>query len=90
MGAEMCIRDRGRTVELMVALDVSGADLSTFNWPKNVCLLVGEEGQGLPRNKLLPRTVSIPMATGMHSLNAMVAASIGLYAYRLQHPFSQE
>ena len=81
--------NESRTVESMVALDTSGADLSTFNWPKNVRLLIGEEGQGLPRNQFFPRTVSIPMVTGMHSLNAMVAASIGLYAYRLQHPFSQ-
>ena len=73
----------------MVALDASGADLSTFNWPKNVRLLIGEEGQGLPRNQFLPHTVSIPMVTGMHSLNAVVAASIGLYAYRVQHPFNQ-
>ena len=81
--------NESRTVESMVALDASGADLSTFNWPKNVRLLIGEEGQGLPRNQFFPCTVSIPMVTGMHSLNAMVAASIGLYAYRLQHPFRE-
>ena len=81
--------NEGRIAESMVALDASGADLSTFNWPKNVRLLIGEEGQGLPRNQFLTRIISIPMVTGMHSLNAMVAASIGLYAYRLQHPFSQ-
>ena len=81
--------NEGRLVGSMVALDVCGADLSTFDWPQNVRLLIGEEGQGLPKNQPLIHSVSIPMVTGMHSLNAMVAASIGLYAYRLQHPFSR-
>ena len=81
--------NEGRPVGSMVALDVRGADLATFDWPKNVRLLIGEEGQGLPKNQPLIHSVSIPMVTGMHSLNAMVAASIGLYAYRLQHPFSR-
>ena len=78
-----------RTLESVVTLHVSGVALSTFNWPKNVRLLIGEEGQGIPTSQFPARTVSIPMVTSMHSLNAMVAASIGLYAYRLQHPFNQ-
>ena len=88
-GPSMHELNENRTVESMVALDASGADLSTFKWPKNVRLLIGEEGQGLSRNQFLPHTVSIPMVTGMHSLNAVVAASIGLYAYRVQYPFNQ-
>jgi len=70
----------------IVALDAEGQSLSNFEWPKNVRLLVGEEGLGLP-DRPWAHHVSIPMVHGMHSLNAVVAASIGLYAYRQQHPW---
>jgi len=68
-----------------VALDVSGKDVTTFRWSKNVRILIGGEGQGLPGGGF-PQTAAIPMVKGMHSLNAVVAASIAMYAYRLQHP----
>ena len=69
----------------LVALDVSGKDMSVFQWPKNVRILIGEEGQGLSGHDFHD-TVSIPMAANMHSLNAVVAASIAMYAYRLRFP----
>jgi len=69
----------------IVALDVAGNDLSDFPWPKNVRILIGEEGQGLPESGFSQKA-AIPMMKGMHSLNAVVAASIAMYAYRLQHP----
>ncbi len=68
-----------------VALDVSGKDVTAFRWSKNVRILIGEEGQDLPESGF-PQTAAIPMVKGMHSLHAVVAASIAMYAYRLQHP----
>lgn len=72
----------------VVALDISGKDLADYRWPQNVRLLIGEEGLGLPKYEF-PTKVSIPMAKGMHSLNASVAASLAMYAYRLQHPLRE-
>jgi RNA methyltransferase, TrmH family len=66
----------------VAALDMFGSDLNQFAWPKNVRLMMGEEGQGLPadlKNKLL---IKIPMRPNVESLNATVAASIALFSYR--------
>jgi len=78
----------GKIARSIMALDVEGKDLSQFSWPLNVRLLVGEEGPGQPHYPFGKR-LSIPMAQKANSLNATVAASIALYAYRLQHPFSR-
>ncbi|MDA0737524.1 MAG: RNA methyltransferase [Nitrospirae bacterium] len=69
----------------IVAMDASGQDVTAFRWPKNVRILIGEEGQGLPEYDF-PQNVAIPMMTGVNSLNAVVAGSIAMYAYRLQYP----
>lgn len=63
------------------ALDSDGQSLRSFQWPKNIRLLVGEEGQGIPESFPRNRRISIPMAPQSESLNAAVAASIALYAY---------
>lgn len=63
-----------------VALDMDGDSLGTFKWPKDVRLLIGEEGMGVPGSLTLKR-LSIPMAKGVESLNATVAAGVALYAY---------
>lgn len=68
-----------------VALDMHGKKMSTYTWPKDIRLLLGEEGQGVPEIKGA-NEVAIPMAPGVESLNATVASSIALYAYRSQHP----
>ena len=57
-----------------------------FQWPKDVRLLVGEEGPGLPPFSFGKR-LAIPMTESVESLNAVAAASMALYAYRVQHPF---
>jgi len=62
------------------ALDMVGSDLRDFKWPKNLRLLVGEEGGGL---KDLKGVMRLKINTGsVESLNATVAASIALYSYR--------
>lgn len=65
-----------------IALDASGENIQTFSWPDNFRLLVGEEGQGVP--KQIPITpISISMEPGVESLNATVAMSLALYQWKL-------
>ena len=62
------------------ALDMEGSDIADFRWPKNMRLLVGEEGPGLTDLKGL---MKLKIDTGaVESLNATVAASIALYTYK--------
>lgn len=69
----------------LVALDMQGETISDFQWPRNVRILIGEEGRGVPSSTAF-KYVSIPMANAVESLNATVASSIALYTYRAQHP----
>ena len=59
--------------------DVSLTDLDLADGP--LVLVVGSEGAGLSRlvSETCDQLVSIPMATGLESLNASVAASVVLY-----------
>jgi len=68
-----------------VTLHARGENMAVFPWPEDVRLVVGEEGPGLPR---VPssRCLAIPMTDAVESLNAVVAASMALYAYRVQYP----
>jgi TrmH family RNA methyltransferase len=62
------------------ALDMVGSDISGFPWPKNLRLLIGEEGPGLSHLKGL---MKLKINTGpVESLNATVAASIALFSYQ--------
>ena len=65
----------------VIALAASGRALTRTAFPDSFCLLAGMEGPGLP-----PRwradAVAIPMAAGVESLNAAVAAGIALYEWR--------
>lgn len=60
-------------------LDLEGEELQTVTWPKDVRLLVGEEGAGVPKN-LRTHKVKIP-THGVESLNATVATSIAMWEY---------
>jgi TrmH family RNA methyltransferase len=68
------------------ALDHSGRPLTEFRWPQSGRLLFGEEGTGLPPNKRGSSCLKIPISEDLESLNAVSAASIALFHYRLQHP----
>lgn len=71
-----------------VTLDTQGENLSAFHWPKDIRLLVGEEGPGLP--PIISGTrVAVPMTDSIESLNAVVAAGMALYAYRVQYPLTK-
>jgi TrmH family RNA methyltransferase len=63
------------------ALDMSGTDISKFKWPRDLYLVLGEEGRGVPDNLALKR-LKIPMTAASESLNATVAGSIALFSYR--------
>jgi TrmH family RNA methyltransferase len=65
------------------ALDMKGENVAKFNWPKNVRLVIGEEGPGFSGIKGLNR-LSVP-TDGVESLNATVAASIALFSYAQKH-----
>lgn len=70
------------TSELFV-LDANGESLTKFKWPKNIRLLVGEEGQGM---KSLSKDLKIKILSidtvGVESLNAVVASSIAMFDYK--------
>ena len=69
----------------IIPLDMQGEDIATLTWPKNIRLLIGEEGMGIP---LLPYSQQLRISQVHPSipLNATVAASIALHSYRQQHP----
>lgn len=71
-----------------VTLDTQGESLPAFRWPKDVRLLVGEEGPGLPPITSGTR-LAVPISDSVESLNAVVAAGMALYAYRVQHPLTK-
>ena len=65
----------------VIALDQQGEKVEKFPWPKDVRLLMGTEGQGLPSH-LKATKLFIPMASGsLDSLNAVAASSIALHSY---------
>lgn len=68
-----------------VTLHVEGEGMPGFQWPKDVRILVGEEGPGLPPCSSGKR-LAIPMTESVESLNAVATVSMALYAYRVQHP----
>lgn len=68
----------------LVVLGQHGQDLGEYEWPKDFYLLIGEEGPGLPENLKSQKTLRIPIAQDVESLNAVSAASIALYASQLK------
>ena len=68
----------------IVALDAGGESLSTYKWPRDVRLVLGEEGQGVPADLSATR-LSVPTTGKVESLNATVAASVAMYGYYAGH-----
>lgn len=64
----------------IIALDKNGEPLDSFVFPERFLLLPGMEGPGVPASSFT--TVAIPMEGRVESLNAAIAASIALYAWR--------
>lgn len=76
---------RAEVLKWLSALDMKGENIATGSWPEHVRLLLGEEGGGIPSFDF-PRRFSITQIHSSIPLNATVASSITLYAYRQQHP----
>jgi 16S rRNA (guanine(527)-N(7))-methyltransferase RsmG len=69
----------------LIALDRGGRPLPGISFPERFLLLPGIEGPGLP-DELKARSVAIPLADAIESLNAPVALSIALYEWRRHSP----
>ena len=84
-GPALQVLKKEQLVNSTIGLAMQGTPLTKFTWPVNVRIVIGEEGPGFPAGLGLS-CLSIPMHDQSHSLNASVAASIALYAYRVAHP----
>ncbi len=64
----------------VVALDGTGEAMSRYKWPRDIRIVLGEEGMGLPET-LDAKRLAIETTGDVESLNAMVAASLALHAH---------
>lgn len=64
----------------IIALDMGGKTLSSSDLKKNLKLLVGEEGQGVPQS-FPGQRLQIPISNKVESLNATIATSLLLYEW---------
>ena len=64
---------------LVVAEAGHGSDLFSFHFPTPMAIVVGREGGGIPNVPGDAARVRIPMAAGVESLNAAVAAAVIMY-----------
>jgi len=64
----------------MAALDGGGADIGTYKWPRDIRLVLGEEGLGLPAD-IKAQRLGIRTTGAVESLNATVAASLAMQAH---------
>ena len=83
------VTNLNRTIDLLkeqglwlYAADLNGDDYRTVNMKGAVCLVIGAEGEGVSRLVLenADHKVKLPMAGGVQSLNASVAAGVLMYA----------
>ena len=68
----------------LVTLSREGADIGSYRFPSDFFLVPGLEGKGLPGSLRKTAGLSIPMAAGVESLNAVLATGIALYLWRRQ------
>lgn len=64
----------------LAALDGTGTDIESYDWPANLRLVLGEEGRGLPPG-LAAEKLAIRTTGAVESLNAAVAASLALHTH---------
>lgn len=64
----------------VAALDGGGEDIGDYKWPRDIRLVLGEEGLGLPAG-LKARRLGIRTTGAVESLNATVAASLAMQAH---------
>lgn len=69
----------------IMSLDMHGQDLVGVKWPETFGLIAGKEGTGLPAAITKKyKSVSIPLAKGIDSLNACAAVSIALWDWKFK------
>jgi TrmH family RNA methyltransferase len=73
------------SIERAFGLDMEGRNINEMVWPRDMYLVLGEEGQGLPEDLKATR-ISIPMRNSLESLNAVAAGAIALFSYRQRFP----
>ncbi len=68
----------------LVVADMKGQNAFEINLKENVCLVIGNEGNGVSKEikEKADYLVSIPMQNGMESLNASVSAGILMYSVK--------
>ena len=86
----VCPMSRGPSIKDLgdlkaFALDADGSNIFNLSWPKNLRLILGEEGQGVPNGRYFQK-LAIPIATSIESLNATVAMGVALAQFRREHP----
>ena len=71
----------------LVAVDIGGNSLESFDIPDNSVLAFGTERQGLSRSVIESADyhVSIPMEHGVSSLNLACSVAVMLYKWKLQN-----
>ncbi|MGE0813955.1 MAG: TrmH family RNA methyltransferase [Vicinamibacterales bacterium] len=79
--AEAMAAARDRGVQAIALVPRGGASPAQVDLARPTCLLVGGEGPGLPPALVrdADRTVSLPMAATVESLNVAVAGALALY-----------
>lgn len=75
------LRDLRDFAQPLFVLDGAGADYRSTDYPGSLGLLVGEEGGRIPSDIQATR-ISIPIRSGVESLNANVALSLALAQLR--------
>ena len=65
----------------LICADMDGESLFEFDAPEKFCLCVGNEGNGISDNIMqnANKIISIPMESGVESLNVSVATGVTLY-----------
>ncbi|MCP4179687.1 MAG: RNA methyltransferase, partial [bacterium] len=63
----------------------NGQSINKYAWPKNISLLIGQEGLGIPFTLSNLPSLTIPTQAAVESLNATMAASIAFYSYYSYH-----
>lgn len=65
----------------LITLDMKGKDITRYSFPSDFMLMPGIEGQGIPP-RFRKNGISIPMSSGVESLNAAVSVSIVLWEWK--------
>ena len=66
----------------VIALSPEGQDIGSYAFPPDFCLVPGLEGPGIPDNLKAGIVLCVPMAPGIESINAALAAAIALFVWR--------